>query len=552
MVSDELKAEFRCCDCGRLFGSKIGLGQHRRLAHPVANNRDKLLCMNFAGSRWSLQESASLFRIANNLAGTCQSQVELYKALQPYFPGRSTSSIKTRLLSLRKNRVPCASAADCQIISHEPLTPLLETAEEYTARSSKFLDTIISQLESNEKPRLLSCDLLFFANGLKSESFTRAQVLSLLNVHAMNAFPHTWSMVSKRRARNAVRTYTNGKQIRRANYAALQTTYHHRRKDAATAVLNGSWRDGYKVNRGLPVNSDMYWHDILSIAPHADKRPCRQVIPCDWSLIDPITGVEVKSALKRVGNTAAGLDRLLPKDLEKMNAKALAAYFNFLLLAEGCPSHLCRSRITLTPKIHEPVSPSELRPISVSFVLIRCFHKVLASRWNGFLKLPSLQFAFLQRDGGLEATSLLYALLRHSNCTLSGLALDFIVVSKAFNSISHDTIIRSAAAFGAPPSVLSYLAESYKQAVAQFPNLKAKCQRGVKQADSLSPLLFIMAMDEVLALALPELGCQFHGTLVNGFAYADDLILIVENVTRPKEKLAAAYDSTSRCWDDHQ
>ena len=103
VVCDELKAEFRCCDCGRLFGSKIGLGQHRRLAHPVANNQDKLLCMKVAGSRWSIQESASLLRIANNLAGTCPSQVELYKALQPYFPGRSISSIKTRLLSLRKN-----------------------------------------------------------------------------------------------------------------------------------------------------------------------------------------------------------------------------------------------------------------------------------------------------------------------------------------------------------------------------------------------------------------------------------------------------------------
>ena len=171
---------------------------------------------------------------------------------------------------------------------------------------------------------------------------------------------------------------------------------------------------------------------------------------------------------------------------------------------------------------------------------------MLASRWNGFLTLPSLQFAFLQRDGCLEATSLLHALLRHSNSTSSGLALAFIDVSKAFDSISHDTIIRSAAAFGAPPPLVSYLAESYKQAVAQFPNLEAKCQRGVKQGDPLSPLLFIMAMDEVLTLALPELGYQFHDTLVNGFAYADDLILIAVNVTRLKEKLAAA---STALWD---
>ena len=143
-------------------------------------------------------------------------------------------------------------------------------------------------------------------------------------------------------------------------------------------------------------------------------------------------------------------------------------------------------------------------------------------------------------------------MLRHSNSTSSGLALAFIVVSKAFDSIFHDTITLSAAAFGTPPPLLGYLAESYKQAVAQFPNLEAKCQRGVKQGDPLSPLLFIMAMNEVLALALPELGYQFHDTLVNGFAYADDLILIAENVTRPYRKTCSSFDSSWGRWDDHQ
>ena len=104
---------------------------------------------------------------------------------------------------------------------------LLEIAKEYTAWSSKILEAIISRPESNEEPQLLSCNLLLFANGLKSESSTRAQVLSLINLHDMNSFPHTWSMVSKRRARNAVPTYTDRKRIRRANYAALQITYHH-------------------------------------------------------------------------------------------------------------------------------------------------------------------------------------------------------------------------------------------------------------------------------------------------------------------------------------
>ena len=208
------------------------------------------------------------------------------------------------------------------------------------------------------------------------------------------------------------------------------------------------------------------------MASHADKWTSRQVIHCKQSPIDPIIGVEVKSALKLMGNTAASLNKLLPKDLKEMHTEALAAYFNFLLLTEGCPSHLCCSPITLIPKIHVPVSTSDLGPTPVSSVLVSCFHKVLVSLWNVFLKFSSHQFAFLQREGCLEATSLLHAFLHHSSCTASNPDLAFIDVSKAFDSISHDTINRSAAAFGAPPPLQRYLVESYKQVGAQFPNLE--------------------------------------------------------------------------------
>ncbi|KAA3682252.1 homeobox protein MOX [Paragonimus westermani] len=47
--------------------------------------------------------------------------------------------------------------------------------------------------------------------------------------------------------------------------------------------------------------------------------------------------------------------------------------------------------------------------------------------------------------------------------------------------------------------------------------------------DSLSPLLFTMVVDKVLALSLSEPGYQFHDTQADGFAYANHLILLTEN-----------------------
>ncbi|GAA47271.1 retrovirus-related Pol polyprotein from type-1 retrotransposable element R2 [Clonorchis sinensis] len=189
---------------------------------------------------------------------------------------------------------------------------------------------------------------------------TPEQVLSLLDLHASRTFPHTWKTVSRRRRQLAHRMPVNRKQIRRANYAAIQTLYHQRRKDAASAVLDGSWKDLYKGNCGLPPDAEQYWKQVLSAPKHVESQPSRVVVPSDWSLIEPITGEEVGRTVRSMGNSSPGLDKLTPRMLRRFNANVLAGYFNLFLLAGGCPPHLCRARITLVPKVHNPTSPDQL------------------------------------------------------------------------------------------------------------------------------------------------------------------------------------------------
>ncbi|GAA57827.1 polyprotein, partial [Clonorchis sinensis] len=93
---------------------------------------------------------------------------------------------------------------------------------------------------------LASVDLLEFARGLQSGIMTPEQVLSLLDIHASRTFPHTWKTISRNHRQLAHRMPVNRKQIRRAKFAATQTLYHQRRKDAASAVLDGSRKDLYK------------------------------------------------------------------------------------------------------------------------------------------------------------------------------------------------------------------------------------------------------------------------------------------------------------------
>ncbi|GAA52030.1 retrovirus-related Pol polyprotein from type-2 retrotransposable element R2DM [Clonorchis sinensis] len=313
-------AQLACADCSRLFSTKIGLSQHRRHAHPTQHNADKLSRVKHSGARWSQQESQSLLRLANNLYPSCETQTALFARLEQYFPGRSAISIKTRLrvLNWQAQQDESSSGGPDQTIGQ--IAAYSSEADDYSVWFKQTVDCAVSLLESHADSSLASVDLLAFARGLQSGIMTPEQVLSLLDLHASRTFPHTWKTVSRRRRQLAHRMPVNRKQIRRANYAAIQTLYHQRRKDAASAVLDGSWKDLYKGNCGLPPDAEQYWKQVLSAPKHVDSRPSRVIVPSDWSLIEPITGEEVGRTVRSMGNSSPGLDKLTPRMLRRFNA----------------------------------------------------------------------------------------------------------------------------------------------------------------------------------------------------------------------------------------
>ncbi|KER23033.1 hypothetical protein T265_14728, partial [Opisthorchis viverrini] len=101
--------------------------------------------------------------------------------------------------------------------------------------------------------------------------------------------------------------------------------------------------------------------------------------------------------------------------------------------------------------------------------------------------------------------------------------LEFVVISKAFDSVSHVTIDRSAEAFGAPSPHVRNAAQSCENAGEVFQNSEVHSQRGVRQGDNL-PLLFIMTMDDVSELSMPQLRKQFHDMLSDVLTFPDELV----------------------------
>lgn len=156
-------------------------------------------------------------------------------------------------------------------------------------------------------------------------------------------------------------------------------------------------------------------------------------------------------------------------------------------------------------------------------------HKILAWRMLENLEFSSLQFAFLKRDRCMEASMLLHSILKTTHEDVAPMALAFLDISKAFDTISHTAILNAAKKAGTPQPLLNYLSHLYSTSKLYIDTTTILCGRGVKQGDPLSPILFILAMNEVVMQALPEKGIKLRGEHIDALAYADDLILFAEN-----------------------
>ncbi|MES9975877.1 MAG: reverse transcriptase family protein [Candidatus Thiodiazotropha sp.] len=272
-----------------------------------------------------------------------------------------------------------------------------------------------------------------------------------------------------------------------------------------------------------------YWQDKLSAPPIFDSRPVTVKTPPIHDLDNVIVKEEVRSALTEMKGTACGLDRIKPEKLLH-HLNALTAYLNILLYCGFIPNHLNTARVTFVEKSDDPTTPSDYRPISISSAIVRCLNKVISKRWSNHLVDFNNQFAFLKCDGCFQATSVLNAVLRGANRDHIPFSMSCIDLSKAFDSVSQDTILRCAESYGATSIVLDLIKSSYQNNVSILPDgTSIHPQRGVRQGDPLSPFLFLFVMDEILSCD-KFISLMMDNTELNYIAYADDLLLFAPNI----------------------
>ncbi|KAK4467250.1 hypothetical protein MN116_000333, partial [Schistosoma mekongi] len=526
---------YGCNICSYMSSTKAGLGQHCRWKHPTEWNNTKCeRILKRTKNRWDNEDDVRLRELADSVwdAGHSLAKDVFYNRVHEAFGGRTREAIKRRLLGLkwtpkertsqpprggsdnsgegaaRNPRMSGAVTTDIDTLGTGAINENHQVTSNggiYECWRVELLQSILNTCPKNHA-------LFKLARALLNKKVNVNQGRDRLNVYVSKSYPH------KRKRVSGDPGNTTGV------WKSLQKSLKRNFSRGAGVVLSGRWRAGFRGAGKLPERFEEYWSEIFGKESTLDERPIKHT-ENNWDLVKPITVIEVQTAIKKMGNTAPGLDGVTPRMLYIRRHATITALLNLMLVMGIVPDHFNLARVVFLPKVEEPKVPSDFRPIAITSVVLRCLHSIIVKRWSMTRPHFHAQVAFQKRDGCFEATLSLHAVLREAHVGLHHLALCAIDVSKAFDSVSHDTIVRVAAKFGAPPPLTDYIRETYKGAAAEVLSKKVNVRSGVRQGDPLSPLLFIMCMDEVIRHTNLEIGAKIGEGKVDSLMYADDVIL---------------------------
>lgn len=229
-------------------------------------------------------------------------------------------------------------------------------------------------------------------------------------------------------------------------------------------------------------------------------------------------------------NTAPGPDGMNARILRSIPLQILIRILNIFMICGKVPEQLLKSKTILIPKNKSPKNPGEFRPITISSVMVRLFHRVLAKRLNT-IKIDERQRAFRDTDGCNDNIFILDMVLRYQYHARKEVFIASTDIAKAFDSVSFEALQTVMVNKGIPAPMIKYIMNMYKNSTTQIEYggwvsdpINPTC--GVKQGDPMSPVLFNLIIDEMIKYQDNDIGVCIGNMQVNIMAFADDLILI--------------------------
>ena len=312
-------------------------------------------------------------------------------------------------------------------------------------------------------------------------------------------------------------------------FAKTQQMYSKNRSRLAKSIFDGE--DIIKEIKEMPIDLQFkYWSELIS----KPSIPFNHLfVNNSNAYIHPITINEVKSCYGTLHDGAPGIDGLKKCDLTKIGPNNITARFNIYLISSTAPSAFKLGLTSLIPKTKHSTEPSHYRPITMSSIFCRLLHKMLARRIENTISLNPRQKYFVRRDGIADNIFLLKSIIYQHKNALRPLKMCLLDVSKAFDTVSQNSIVALAERVGTPKMYTSYIMHTYSDCSTQLkykngvsPSIPVN--RGVKQGDPMSPALFNSIIDYVTDNMPGSINLQGNST-ISHMEFADDLVLFAKD-----------------------
>lgn len=257
----------------------------------------------------------------------------------------------------------------------------------------------------------------------------------------------------------------------------------------------------------------------------------------------PILKAEIEKAIRSSkNNKATGPDEIpseILKILDETSIEALQKIFNIIYETGQYPQQWLNSTFIPLPKKTNARKCEDHRLISLMSHALKIFLKIIHQRIYKKCErdISDSQFGFREGMGTREAMVATQVLIQNCCDVKKDICLCFVDYEKAFDRVEHHRLMQLLRNLDIDQKDIRCIENLYWNQTAQIKldgdlSNNVQIRKGVRQGCVLSPLLFNLYSEAVFREALEEkeIGIKVNGMWINNIRYADDTVLITDNM----------------------